>query len=215
MKVIALIKKDIFLVKKYLLVILAISIAFPIFISYNAASVMGFAAFMITVMFAEYMALQSVSLAETKYPKAEALLCSSPYMRKYMVVARYLFFALLFIIITLIYELVVAVLPDAVTLSLFEISLTLLIGSILLGICLPLQYKLGYEKMKYVLMVVILLTPFLLPYIVEWLAASNLNISFIESVSLSMKTALCFALTIVINVLSIVASIHIYKGKEL
>lgn len=215
MRVIALMKKDIFLVKKYLLVILAISIVFPVFIFYNAESIMGFAAFMLTVMFAAYMALQSVSLAETKYPKAEALLCSSPYTRKYMVIARYLFFILVFVATTVVYELVVIFLPGAATLSLFDIALTLLIGSMLLGICLPLQYKLGYEKMKYVLMVVIMLTPFLLPHIVEWVATSNLDISFLDSISSTMKTVLCFALSIVINVVSISTSIHIYNGKEL
>lgn len=176
---------------------------------------MGFAAFMLTVMFAAYMALQSVSLAETKYPKAEALLCSSPYTRKYMVIARYLFFILVFVATTVVYELVVIFLPGAATLSLFDIALTLLIGSMLLGICLPLQYKLGYEKMKYVLMVVIMLTPFLLPHIVEWVATSNLDISFLDSISSTMKTVLCFALSIVINVVSISTSIHIYNGKEL
>lgn len=215
MRVIALMKKDIFLVKKYLLVILAISIVFPVFIFYNAESIMGFAAFMLTIMFAAYMALQSVSLAETKYPKAEALLCSSPYTRKYMVIARYLFFIVVFVATTVVYELVVIFLPGAATLSLFDIALTLLIGSMLLGICLPLQYKLGYEKMKYVLMVVIMLTPFLLPHIVEWVATSNLDISFLDSISSTMKTVLCFALSIVINAVSIATSIHIYNGKEL
>lgn len=112
MRILALIKKDVFLVKKYLLVIFVICVAFPIFINYNATSLMGLTAFLITAIFAVYMALQSVALAETKYPKAEALLCASPYTRKYLVVARYLFFMCIFVITTAIYELVVAFLPD-------------------------------------------------------------------------------------------------------
>ncbi len=215
MRVIALIKKDIFLVKKYLLVILAISVVFPVFIFYNAPSIMGFASFMLTIMFAVYMALQSVSLAETKYPKAEALLCSSPYTRKYIVIARYLFFILVFAATTVAYELVVIFLPDVTMISLFEIALTLLIGSLLLGIYLPLQYKLGYEKMKYVLMVIILLTPFLLPHIVKWLATSNFDITFLDRISTTVKTVISCSLSIVITALSIATSIHIYNGKEL
>lgn len=214
MRILALIKKDVFLVKKYLLVIFAICVAFPIFINYNATSLMGLTAFLITAIFAVYMALQSVALAETKYPKAEALLCASPYTRKYLVVARYLFFMCIFVITTAIYELVVAFLPDTAMLSLIDIALTLLIGSVLLGIYLPLQYKIGYEKMKYVLMIVILLTPFLLPYLIEWLATSKLDLTFLNSIPTVLRIFLYTATAVGINVVSAVVSIQIYEAKE-
>lgn len=214
MRILALIKKDVFLVKKYLLVIFAICVAFPIFINYNATSLMGLTAFLITAIFAVYMALQSVALAETKYPKAEALLCASPYTRKYLVVARYLFFMCIFVITTAIYELVVAFLPDTAMLSLIDIALTLLIGSVLLGIYLPLQYKIGYEKMKYVLMIVILLTPFLLPYLIEWLATSKLDLTFLNSIPTALRISLYTATAVGISVVSSVVSIRIYEAKE-
>lgn len=214
MRILALIKKDVFLVKKYLLVIFAICVAFPIFINHNATSLMGLTAFLITAIFAVYMALQSVALAETKYPKAEALLCASPYTRKYLVVARYLFFMCIFVITTAIYELVVAFLPDTAMLSLIDIALTLLIGSVLLGIYLPLQYKIGYEKMKYALMTVILLTPFLLPYLIEWLATSKLDLTFLNSIPTALRISLYTATAVGINVVSSVVSIRIYEAKE-
>lgn len=175
---------------------------------------MGLTAFLITAIFAVYMALQSVALAETKYPKAEALLCASPYTRKYLVVARYLFFMCIFVITTAIYELVVAFLPDTAMLSLIDIALTLLIGSVLLGIYLPLQYKIGYEKMKYVLMIVILLTPFLLPYLIEWLATSKLDLTFLNSIPTVLRIFLYTATAVGINVVSAVVSIQIYEAKE-
>lgn len=215
MRVFALIKKDIFLVKKYLLIILAISVVFPIFIFYNASSLMGVSSFLITVIFSVYMALQSVSLAETKYPKAEALLCSTPYIRKYVVIARYLFFLMIFTLTTVIYQIVVAFLPDAKILAVNDITTSLLIGSILLGVYLPLQYKLGYEKMKYLLMIIIMLTPFSLPYIVEWLSTSNIDLSFIDNISAVIKSIVSVIIALVFHVLSIVVSIKIYNSKEL
>lgn len=95
-----------------------------------------------------------------------------------------------------------------------DIALTLLIGSVLLGIYLPLQYKIGYEKMKYVLMIVILLTPFLLPYLIEWLATSKLDLTFLNSIPTALRISLYTATAVGISVVSSVVSIRIYEAKE-
>ena len=215
MKVLSLIKKDILLMKKYLVIVLAISVVFPIFIYYKAPSLAGFTSFLMTAIFAVYMALQSISMTETKYPKAEALLCASPYMRKALVFARYLFYLCIFCVVWVVFQAIGLAIGDFTSISFHDTALSLLIGSILLCVYLPLQYKLGFEKMKYLLMILILLTPFSLPYIVDWLEKTTIDFSFVSSLSEWIRTTLYLLFALVINAISLVISTKIYEKKEL
>ncbi|MBR3382683.1 MAG: ABC-2 transporter permease [Clostridia bacterium] len=215
MRVLSLLKKDVYLTKKYLLVILGIAILFPVFIFYKATPLSGLTSFLITAIFSVYMALQAVSLSETKYPKATALLCTTPYLRKNLVIAKYLFFAGIIFIVALFYQGIAFVLPEFKFLTINQFLTALVVESLLLGIYLPLEYKLGYEKMKYLLMVVVMITPFVLPYIMQWLNSINWDFSFYLNLSNLLRAIICIVITTIVATISIIISVHIFKAKDL
>ncbi|MCS4465621.1 ABC-2 transporter permease [Clostridium botulinum] len=110
---------------------------------------LGFGAFLISTIFAEFMLYQYVSMTELKYPKADALLCATPYSRRSIVAARYIFLLLIFVYCVLAYSIVSLILPQVKLLSLSNVLAVMLISAILFGVYTPIQYKLGYEKTKY------------------------------------------------------------------
>ena len=64
---------------------------------FKIPELLGFISFLITVIYAELILIQSVQLAETKYPKATTLLCSTPYPKSLIVLGKYVFSFILFI----------------------------------------------------------------------------------------------------------------------
>ena len=88
-------------------------------------------------------------------------------------------------------------------------------GSFLLGVYLPLQYKLGFEKTKHVITVLLLVTPYVLPHIGDWLSSIKLDFSFVEGLTNNFRLFLCLLTSIFINVTSILFSIRFYNKKEL
>ena len=75
-----LIKKDVLLVSKYLIIMLAVVILFPFFILWSNSEY-TFLGFMLPAVFAVFMPLQCILMKEYKYKKASAYLCSTPYSR--------------------------------------------------------------------------------------------------------------------------------------
>jgi ABC-2 type transport system permease protein len=210
-----LVNKDFLLMKRYLPLTAVLAFAIPLFLGWQVPSIMGFTAFMITVIFTVYIPLQSVSLAETKYPKTTALLCTAPYTRSAIVKARYIFFLILFIFCYLAYVILSLLVPQVKMIRLFDIILVLLVFSIIFGIYMPLQYKLGFEKMKYVLMVVLFGTSFLLPSIVKVLVKVGINFDLFNNLPLPICYVALMAAIFVVVSISLTASIKIFQAKEL
>lgn len=210
-----LVKKDFLLVKRYLPLIVILAFGIPLFIWWQVPNIMGFAAFMIMVIFTVYIPLQSVSLAETKYPGTTALLCTAPYTRSAVVKARYVFFLILFVFCCLAYAILSLLVPQIEMISAFDMILTLLIFSIIFGFYIPLQYKLGFEKMKYALMIVLFATSFLLPSIVKVLAKEGIDFDIFADLPLPISYAALSAIIFVVVAISLAASIKIFQTKEL
>lgn len=208
-----LVKKDILLVKKYLLFMLLVVIAFPLFIMARNPEFLGFNTFLISVIFTEFMLYQYVSIAEMKYPKATALLCGTPYSRSMLIKARYAFLLLIFTYCYVAYTVLALFVPKVEYLTLLSILTALLISTILFGVYTPIQYKLGYERTKYFFSIVIVATPFILP------ALSNVDIrlDFIELSAMSLLTKCLILIVAVIAILciSLIVSIKIYSKKDL
>ncbi|UTR14467.1 ABC-2 transporter permease [Salipaludibacillus sp. LMS25] len=208
-----LVKKDILLVKKYLLFTLLAVIAIPLFIMSRIPEFLGFNAFLISVIFAKFMLYQYVSMAEMKYPKATALLCGTPYPRNMLIKARYTFLLLIFVYCYVAYTLLALLMPKVDYLPPLSILTALLFSTILFGIYTPIQYKLGYERTKYFFSIVIVATPFILP------ALSNLDIrldlSELSAMPMLAKYLIVFIALISILSISLTLSIKIYSKKDL
>ncbi|QUH21365.1 ABC-2 transporter permease [Alkaliphilus sp. B6464] len=210
---ISLVKKDILLVKKYMLVMMIVTTAIPIFIMWRAPEFLGFSAFLILTIFAEFMLYQYVSMAELKYPKADALLCATPYPRHTIATARYTFLLLIFAHCILSYSVVALIFPQIEFLSLSNVLTVLLISTTIFSVYTPIQYKLGYEKTKYFFSIVIVATPFLLPTLTK--LPISLELNGLYSMPSYARILIMTAIIIVVLSVSITTSIKIYEKKEL
>lgn len=215
-KTISLVKRDFFLIKKYSIVLLLLEIAVPLLCVYKAQQIFEFgcAVFVLTYLFTAYMAIQSVAIAETKYPKVEATLCAAPYSRKQIVCGRYLFMGILFIATIIIYAILSAILPAMPMISVMDALNTLLIGAVVIGIMLPVQYKLGYEKMKYVYMVIIVTMPISIPFIGKLLSEHPIDLSGILKLSDLTKGGIAFIVSTLLILASVLVSMKVYSKKE-
>ena len=214
-----LVKKDFLLIKKYwlLLAILPfISIALVLVQSSHLIQVsqfLGLIAFVLSVIFTIFMLYQYVLVAELKYPKAEALLCSTPYSRCSLVKARYTFLLLIFAYCCVAYNVLALLFAKIKFLTPFNYLIALMICVILFGIYTPVQYKLGYEKTKYFFMIVIMGSPFILTLLIK----VNIKVNFtgVSAMPMFLQYLIPIVAIIAILFISMNISIKIYSKKEL
>lgn len=208
-----LVKKDILLVKKYLIVTMLVVLGFPLLVMAQVPQFLGFNAFLIISIFSQLLLYQYVSMTEMKSPKATALLCASPYPREMLVKARYVFLLLMFAFCTIAYNLVAALITDIRFLTGLELLWALVISTILISIYAPIQYKFGFEKTRYVLTITAISTPFILPPLLK--ADIGLNLSGWSSLPLSIKYLILTGVVVVVLFISITLSARIYLKKDL
>lgn len=208
-----LVKKDFLLVKKYLPLLMILPFAIPIFVMIQVSQLLGLSAFVLSVIFAMFMLYQYVLMAEMKYPKAEALLCSTPYSRSTIVKARYTFLLLIFAYCCVAYNVLALLFTKIEYLTPSSYLFSLLISVILLGLYTPLQYKLGFEKTKYFFTILIMISPFLIAI------SSKVNINFtftgLSALPIFIQYLILIVAIITILFISINVSIKIYSKKEL
>lgn len=154
-----LIKKDFLIVKKYVLIMLAAVIAIPPVMHWRAPEYSGVMGFILSVIFSVFMLLQYVSLKEYQCPKASALLCAAPFPRGFLVLSKYIFCILIYAACSLIFGLETMIVPQLGTLQPDTLALMFLVTTAVVGLYLPVQYKLGYEKTKFAFMAIIMASP--------------------------------------------------------
>lgn len=154
-----LIKKDFLIVKKYVLLMLVAAVAIPPVMLWRAPEYGGVMGFILSVVFAVFMLLQYVSLKEYQCPKASALLCAAPFPRRLLVLSKYIFCILIYAVCCLIFGVETMVAPQLGALRLDALALMFLVTAVVVGLYLPVQYKLGYEKTKFVFVVIIIASP--------------------------------------------------------
>ena len=175
-----LIKKDVLIVKKYVLIMLAAAVLIPPFMLWRAPQYTGVLGFMLSVIFCVFMLLQYVSLKEYQFSKAATLLCATPYSRRMIVLSKYIFCMATYVVCCLIYGIETLVIPGLGSCDIKLFVLMLFITSVFIGVYLPVQYKLGYEKTKFAFVVVIMASPFILPYLMKM---ENVNLDFLSLLS--------------------------------
>lgn len=212
-----LVKKDLILAKRYLLFMLIFAVLGPLFIYNRLGFASGsFASFLITVLFIEYILFNMVSMHEDKY-KGSALLCTTPHTRNSVIQAKYLFILVIFIASFLLYNLAVAIgtTSGMSKLSIYNIGISLLIIAVFFGILIPIQTRFGYEKTKYIFFILIFLTPFTLPAIIELVLSTGIQVHFELPVSQAMKAWIPFVIAFLIGGASMLISIRIFVKQNL
>ena len=207
-----LIRKEVLIVKKYVLIMFIAAILIPPFMLWRAPEFTGILGFMLSVIFAVFMLLQYVSLKEYQFPRAATLLCSTPYSRKMMVLAKYIFCISIYVVCCVIFRIETLVIHDLGGFDLKIAALMLLLTSIFIGIYLPVQYKLGYEKTKFVFIVVIMVSPILLAQLIKM---GSLNLDFLSAFSPLIVYGGIILISILILSISVMLSIRIYEKIDL
>lgn len=206
-----LIRKDFVIVRKYVWMMFGVVLLIPPFILWRLPEELtGSISFAISAVFAVFMLLMYVSLKESQYTKATALLCAAPIPRRLIVLAKYGFCLTVFAACTLIYGLETLLFPQ-----LGGLNIKMLMGAfvgifLLVSVYLPIQFKFGYEKSKFFFMLVIMLSPILLPLLIK-------SIQIPQWVDIRSTPVLFTGVTlgVMMITLSIMISMTIFNKKDL
>lgn len=212
MMIFSLIKKDILIVKKYVLIMFAAAVLIPPFMLWRAPEYTGILGFMLSVIFCVLMLLQYVSLKEYQFPKAATLLCATPFSRKMMVLSKYIFCIAVYIACCVIYAIETLLIPALGTVNVTMFFLMLFVTSLFIGVYLPLQYKIGYEKTKFAFWVVIMASPFILPQLMKM---ENVNLNFLSAFSPLLVCGSALVFSWIILIVSVVLSMKFYGETDL
>ena len=211
-----LLKKDFMIIKNFWPFLIIFSILGPIFINYQTRGFdSSFISFIITIIFLEFILYGSVSRLEEK-DKGCILLTTMPYSRSDIVKSKYLFVVSIFIIAYVLYILAALIMPIEMSLlSINSILISFLVISICFGIYIPIQYKYGTEKTKYISSCLVLISPLSLPSIVKWIQSENIDLDIINRVPDVVKYIIIVFLSLSILTLSTKVSVNIYSKKDL
>lgn|GEM_PF-1438753 len=212
----SLVKKDFILGKNYLLILLVFAVVGPIYMTtaINFSSG-GFLNFFPIALLIEFMLIGTVSMAEDKY-RGSTLLCTTPYTRNSLVKARYIFILIIFFCNYIIYTIMTFVVPIGIDkLDVFTLGISLLFLIVFFGISMPIEYRFGYEKMKYISLCIIMLFFFVVPNIVKWLISNNIRFKISIPFSPIIQNLFPYVLALVIGLISMSLSIGIYSKKNL
>lgn len=209
-----LVRKDFILIKKYFVVLIIIAIGVPIFTTASVTlSSAGFLGFFIATLYNEHFLFATVSVAEEKY-KGSALLCATPYTRKALVKAKYISTLAIFMCTYIIYTITAFVVPMGIEqVNIFTFGLSLLMITIFWGFIIPTQYKFGYEKTKYISILIIFISIAAVPNILEWLNSKDVSLQI--AIPQLILYLLPYFLTLLIGFISMSISINIYSKKDL
>ena len=215
MMTLQLVIKDFILVKKQALFMLVLAAAIPLFVMSRVPTIPSVIAFIYCVTFVELIIIQAIGAIEGKHPKATALLCATPYSRKSVVLAKYIFFLLLFVYCYAVFSILGLLVPTIGTVSLTVVLSVLLGGIIIYGTFLPFYFKYDFEKTKYFFMVVIFVIAFGSPMLANQLSGVNIDISVLNTMPTATLNIIILLASIAILFISVMLSMRIFSKKEL
>lgn len=208
-----LVKKEFLIVKKYVLIMLAVIIVTPPFMFWKTPEEYGgMMGFILSVIFSVFMLLQYVSLKEYQSPKASALLCSAPFPRSLLVISKYIFCMLIYGACCLIFGFETMVVPQLGSLQMDALALLFLVTAVAVGFYLPVQYKLGYEKTRFVFFFVIMASPVIVSALLKM---GNINLDALLIAPPIFVYGGMFLAGIIILAVSAHLSIRIYNKADL
>ena len=148
--IIPLIKKDIMIVKGYALCVIALGIGLPLLLAWRQPEMGGLYSFLMATLISSVAFNLAISEKENKYPKATALLASTPYMKSGIVRSKYWLYLIIYIVCCIPSFIETQFIPElAIDNFLHGAAIVFLIQAVCMGILLPIQFKFGYEKTKF------------------------------------------------------------------
>lgn len=208
-----LVKKDFLIVKKYVLLMLVVSILIPPLMLWRVPQYAGTLGFVLAEIFAVCMLLQYVSLKEFQYQHAAMLLNAAPYSRTQMVLSKYVFCLVIFAVCAVVFFIETLLFSQLGSLNGMMAAGTLLVLACFVGIYLPVQYRFGYEKTKFAFVVIIMASPFILPALLK-MDRLAVPVSLAQ-VSTTLLASCMAILALCILVVSAFASVRFYRCAEL
>lgn len=206
-----LIKKDIIVIKKYILLLLIFSTATPILYSIFSVDISNKLIYTVVCIYTSAMTLQYLSLNEYKYTKANKILLVTSYKKRDIIISKYIVLFLMSVISTLIYVTESIFYNSLEKLRFEDITITFSIILLFISITIPFEYKYGYEKTKYIFMIIILIVPIALGYIGKYVGEMS---NFISSKVL-INIIPILIIVIIITFISIFISIKTYNSQDI
>ena len=209
----SLVKKDFLIVKKYAGIMLIASFLIPPVMLWRTPEAGGAMGFTLTVIFSIFMLTQYVSLKEYQYPKATTLLCALPYPRKLIVLSKYCFCLIVYAVCCLVFGIDTLIFPQ---LGMFDIRMAaviLLIITIVLSFYFPALYKLGYEKTKFVFVIIIMASPVLFAFLYKPEIAVRFD--FLDTVSTTTIIVSGVIVSLVVFSISAFLSVRFFEKSDL
>lgn len=161
----------------------------------------------------QYLFVSNTFLFDEKN-KSYIILNSLPIGRKSMVISRYLS-SYIFFIAAISFDFILSVLIKGPTTFKTEyIIIDFIIISIMNGICLPLYFKFGYAKLKYIIMIMLFSVWFGWSYIDKKIEYTKI-LDVFKGISYSGLCTISVFCSILLVIISLIISIRIYSNEEL
>ncbi|MCI9533108.1 MAG: ABC-2 transporter permease [Lachnospiraceae bacterium] len=209
----SLVKKDFLIVKKYVGIMFIVSFLIPPVMLWRTPEAGGAMGFTLAVIFSIFMLAQYVSLKEYQYPKATTLLCALPYPRKMIVLSKYCFCLVIYAACCLVFGIDTLIFPE---LGIFDIRMAAIIFSIItivISFYFPALYKLGYEKTKFVFVMIIMASPVLFAFLFKPEIA--VRFGFLDTIPTTVMILLSVIISLAVFSISAFLSIRFFEKSDL
>ena len=211
---IPLIKKDLMIVKGYSLGVVAIAIGLPLLLAWRQPQMGGMISLLMAVLISSVAFNLAISEKENQYPRATALLSSTPYTKGKVVISKYTLYFIIYTVCCIAYLVEMQFIPELKLDNFAQAAaLVFLIQAFGMGIFLPIQYKFGYEKTKFISFVLLVLSPVIIEA-TKRISFSSKIVSLMQSNSV-IAVAILFGCGIFIWLVSFVISKKIFVKKDL
>lgn len=208
-----LVKKDIKIVKGYSAGVVAIAIGLPLLLAYKQPQIAGLTSLMMAVLISSVAFNLALSEKENQYPKATALLSSTPYMRTKVVYAKYLLYFIIYIICCVASYVEMSIVPQLIVSDYLKAAaIVFLVQAIGMGVFLPIQYKFGYEKTKFICFL-LFLSPFAINATEHIVFPANI-VDFFKTSPIALTFTL-YVLGVLVWFASLAVSQKIFAKKDL
>lgn len=209
----SLVKKDFLIVKKYVTIMLIVSFVIPPIMVWRTPEASGAMGFTLSVIFSIFMLTQYVSLKEYQYPKATTLLCATPYPRKMVVLSKYCFCLIIYVVCCVTFGIDTLIFP---TLGIFDVKMAaiiFLVITILLSVYFPALYKLGYEKTKFAFVIIFMASPVLFAFLLK--PENVIKFDFLNTIPAAVITVLSIIIGFIVLLISALLSIKFFEKRDL
>lgn len=221
-KIIALLKRNVLLIKKYVPIFFGYSLLLPyIYIGVlkpDNEFIYWMAGFMMLFIMS-IVINNTIELADENNKRVVQLLCSAPYSRQQLVLSSYLFDYIVFGLfwILLIVESVVLS-NNFLHINVLGVGLVLFICNIYRGILLPFKFKFGYSKTKNIFALVSFIFIFGFPVITNFCDINKLSMMFIQlpffKIPYYVQCITVYVIAITISIVSYFISVQVYNKRE-